>query len=322
MTDGTGQNNLLVMLHKRADRQDENFLTDAFAHLLRHLCHHEPESAVRLLQRLTDNRLVCSAEEAREAQVSTQVATVKGRPDLEIRTRDHLAYVEAKKESGLGDRQLSRYREQLRNSRVPNTSLVLLTRYLVDPPTKERPDVSCRWYQVATWIEDELHARALHDPVSIFLATQFVDFLRENNMTIEHIERDLIGGVRSLRSILAMIAKGIASQKGRGKLELTLDYAGFYVNDGRFFVGLYHKWPGFVFFETWKCRVRKDAAERAGFGEVELDREAPSKRTWTAELELSDESFFDLPREKQMDVVEQFLVKCFKAVPLVEETSK
>jgi PD-(D/E)XK nuclease superfamily len=322
MAEETKRDNLLVSLHKRVDRQDENFLTDVYAHLLRHLRDHVPEVASGLLRELTGTRLNCSVGELHGLQISTQVITKKGTLDLEIRTADHLVCVEVKKESGLGDDQMSRYREHLDDSGVSNTTLVLLTKYLVNPAKKEQPDVFRRWYQVAAWIEAELEGEALKQPVSIFLATQFLDFLKEKNMTLEQVGKDLVGGVRSLRSILAMIAEAIPSQEKRSRVELTLEYAGYYVNGGEYFVGLYHDSPGSIFFETWKCPVMEDAVDATGFGYIERDKEAPSRRIWAAELKLLDEPFFDRPRVQQAEVIERFLAKCFKAAPLAKGEPK
>jgi hypothetical protein len=42
------ESNLLVVLHKWASQQGENFTTDAFVHLLRHLRDHEPNVLVSI----------------------------------------------------------------------------------------------------------------------------------------------------------------------------------------------------------------------------------------------------------------------------------
>ena len=147
---------------------------------------------------------------------------------------------------------------------------------------------------------------------------QFIEFLREKKMTVDQVGKDLLGGVRSLRSILAMIAEGIASQKERGRVELTLEYAGYYVNGGEYFVGLYHDSPGSLYFETWKCPIRRTLLKQrdsaisrgirrllpAGFGP--RSSSCPTKP-----------SLIFLAKIKHR-VVEQFLTKCFKAIPLVK----
>jgi hypothetical protein len=102
------KNNLLTALHRWASRQDENFITDAFAHLLRHLLADDAAVGRKLLQFLTDEKFSVGSNNG-SIQVKTQVTLAQGRPDIEISSECQLVYVEAKVESGLGDRQLERY---------------------------------------------------------------------------------------------------------------------------------------------------------------------------------------------------------------------
>src|SRR4051812_36406286 len=94
--DQVNSNNLLVNLHRYSSRQDENFVTEAFAHLVRHLLENEPDVAVRILARLSGGALSATAESAPAITVTTQVTTAQGRPDIEITAVDTLVYVEAK----------------------------------------------------------------------------------------------------------------------------------------------------------------------------------------------------------------------------------
>lgn len=95
----SADDNLLLRLHKWAWRQDENFLTEAFAHLLQHLLSHEPEAAVGLLHSLTRGFLDLCPAEARSVEVRTQVFTAEGTPDLQLRTSKQTALLEVKCES-------------------------------------------------------------------------------------------------------------------------------------------------------------------------------------------------------------------------------
>src|ERR1700688_2325476 len=120
-------NNLLLRLHKWAWRQDENFLTEAFAHLLRQLLESEPEAATELLSLLTASFLKVRVEDTRLVEVHTQVVETEGRPDLELRTAKQQVYVEVKVESEPGAGQLLRYRRLLRQSDAESTLLILLS---------------------------------------------------------------------------------------------------------------------------------------------------------------------------------------------------
>ena len=79
-------NNLLVRLHKWASRQDENFLTEAFVHLLQHLPAYEAEAGVRLIGRLTNGVIAESADHAKAIEIRPQVVSGEGTPDISIRT--------------------------------------------------------------------------------------------------------------------------------------------------------------------------------------------------------------------------------------------
>jgi hypothetical protein len=85
-------NNLLLRLHKWAWRQDENFLTEAFAHLLVHLLENEPEAGLGLLKALTGGVLDLPPIEARGVEVRTHVTSSEGTPDLELRSTAHLVW--------------------------------------------------------------------------------------------------------------------------------------------------------------------------------------------------------------------------------------
>lgn len=80
----TPANNLLFRLHRWAWRQDENFLTEAFAHLLTHLVEHEPEVGVRLANKVTGNLLAFDSKVDERVEVRTQVRGIDGKPDIEI----------------------------------------------------------------------------------------------------------------------------------------------------------------------------------------------------------------------------------------------
>jgi hypothetical protein len=56
-----GDDNLLLRLHRWASRQDENFTTECFAHLLQYLLKNQPAIAFRILDNLTNRKVNCGA---------------------------------------------------------------------------------------------------------------------------------------------------------------------------------------------------------------------------------------------------------------------
>ena len=255
-------NNLLCILHKWASGQDENFVTDSFAHLLRCLLVREPGVAVDLLAELTGAFIRLAPEQAPKVNVETQVTTDHGRPDMEISLRDYLAYVEVKVEQEVRQEQLGRYEQALQKSGVPHTRLILLTRYpqMLDSE-KETPDnqgqwFSVRWFQIAHWLERSLCDDLLTDPVGVHVVSQFVSFLQVRNIAMQQVRPELSAGVRSLRSLLSMVAEALASCKVSSKTSKAWEYIGFDCDSNRFWVGLYYDEPEALVFETNEPTIR------------------------------------------------------------------
>lgn len=321
----SNEDNLLLRLHKWASRQDENFLTEAFAHLLCHLRDHEPKVAVRILARLTGNYLEIPLEGVIELDIATQITTERGRPDLELRTLDHLVYVEVKLESQPRKKQITRYREQLRESGVSNTTLVLLTRYPPDLSGEdELPDVSRRWYEVAEWLERELENHGISDPTSVFLTEQCVGFLKRRNIAMNRVGWELPAGIRSIRNLLMMLGEAIASRKLQLAKSGAWDWIGYYFDNQKFFLGVYFDHPEVVMFETFRVTISRDAAERLAVGRLEEIRSLPGGIRWVQELELESEEvhFFARSREQQMQRLEKFLDDSLKLAAQIIESKR
>jgi hypothetical protein len=329
---GSSSDNLLSALHRWASRQDENFITDAFSHLLRRLLLMDRPTGLNLIAWLTEGAFVFELEDARAVSVSTQVTTVLGRPDVEIRTSDHLIYIEAKVESEPGDRQLERYLEQLDNEAQNQTAkktLVLLTRY----PQEIAPDLADRvirkrWYQVADVLVKSLASRGTRDPISAFLCQQFIDFLQTRGVTMEKVQWEMPSGVKSLRSLIGMLAEALAALQRPIAKSPAWEWVGYYLVDAEnkkkpYFAGLYYDRPEVLVFETNEVAVVPNAVELAGCGKLIADRYRPGGAKWVNELVLDSEEvhFFALSRERQMQTLEQFLQKSLDAMDRIKITS-
>jgi len=320
-------NNLLLTLHRWASRQDENFITDAFTHLLNRLILEDTQAGLGLIEKLTGKKLPIDLDSA-NVHVSTQVTLAKGRPDLVISWPLHLVYVEAKVESGLGNRQLERYLEEL-DIRVPpeRSTLVVLSRYPVgvDQGIVDRV-VARRWYQIAHWLIESLEHNLVKDTINRFLVGQLVGFFKSRNITMERVEPELVAGVRSFKSLVAMATEAIAARKLSMEPSFGRYWAGWYFDKTRqdFFFGVYYESPSVVVFETKKCPVPSDADQRLGFGRMSGDSSTPNKRKWCNDLVLDsdDVNFFALTREEQMHRIDTFLVECIAAANRIREVEQ
>jgi hypothetical protein len=312
-------NNLLLRLHKWAWRQDENFLTEVLGHLLQHLLDHEPEAGVRVLQLLTGGFLAPRPEEARLVEVRTQVFSSEGTPDLELRTSKQLAYVEVKSESEVSEDQLVRYRRLLRDSGVPATALVLLTRYpvtLSDPAAQ--PDTFVRWYQMADWLDQERHRYAFQ-AVSAYLVDQFLGFLRVRNMTMGQVTWELTGGVRALRALGDMLYEVASACGCQARPHGDRNYMGVYLDRRSYWVGINYDRPEVLEFATDYRKVDPGAAARLGIEGV-FEWEDGSAHGWRRQLNLDSEDvhFFARSKASQMQLLENFLRECLETVRRIE----
>ncbi len=283
------ENNLLLNLYYGTWKKEENFHTEAFVHLLRHLLASEPVAAINLLKAVTDKVLNVPLAEVKSVNINTQVTTTTGKPDIEIKTADTLVFVEVKVESRVDDSQLKKYREALNESGFKNTHLILLTKYPFIPQTDEKkPDfVFVRWFQIAECLEQDLQQGTISQPVIIYLAEQFLNFLQKRGMTLEPVNRELILGVQSLRNLLDMVQKALKLLQVKPKLDSGKDDYGyisgykFNFGSGEYWVGIEYDRPDILLFVTFH-EIDKEAYENLAIGDVDKD-----EGQWIHQLDLS-----------------------------------
>jgi hypothetical protein len=330
--------NLLLELHRWAHNQDENFTTESFAHLLKHLIKDAPNSVGGLFRTLTG---VSLPEEGRkEAVISTQVHTMYGTPDISICLDGITIYVEVKVEAALADGQAEGYLSALEELASSNevTQLALLTKYPA-PATVSSEVHKVRWFEII----DELEKLELEEfsEVTKFLVSQFIEFLTARGMAIPKIRSGVSSGVRSYLSRVgdaSIFTTGAYRTTGRLLEEselvplhdllllmaLAIEQAGVSHNSVRFgsghSVGGWLGWnidglrchfhvcvasPDTIVYETYKI----DPAKHDGvIGRV---FEGKGLWTWDNSLDLAsdDLNFYDLDKSEQIDLLVDFVRK-------------
>lgn len=196
-------NNQLIQLFGLAHRQHENYTTEAFAHVVRHLLGHEPAMAAEFLDWLTDTRIFSEAAAPLAALgVKTQWRTEtrengdpgggygNGReqvvcsiPDLRIHSETVEVVIEVKLDAGLQLEQLCAYAALLVRGGKQHRALVGLTSV---PPQLEAT-AACQvdgqvvkpvlrtWVDVASELRRQTEAAG--SPLTRHVVEQFVGFL-------------------------------------------------------------------------------------------------------------------------------------------------
>lgn len=340
-------NNLLVQLHTWAHRQDENFTTDAFAHLLGRLVSDAPLVGASVLSCLTGMDL--SEEEWAGSTIDTQVVTPHGRPDMRIVTATALIFVEVKVEAILERSQPEAYLRALQevdDSLV--TRLVVLTRY--PAPDSLPPSVhSVRWHEIEEELERSIDS--MEPGVCRYLVEQYREFLAHRGMASLPVRSGVSGGIRSyqeehgvdgplfrgkLRSIdrlrevasLTPLADLLAAmhraieQSSWPHQSLTMSagadrggWIGWNIDRLKYFFYLWFDAPEVVMYQT--CYPPIDPSLHDGqLGQVYEDHIGGR---WEHSLDLgSVDGFFELSRERQQVIMVEFINECLEAIHRVE----
>ncbi len=313
------QDNLFSNLHALNTGWDEDFLTESFAYLLRYLLLNEPTISNQLLRRMSGDRLASDDIEVGAFEVTTQVDTHHGTPDLLIDNGNHLICVEVKVDSDFAHDQLLRYRRMLDECGRDSTTLATLTRY---PHALGaggcQPDVTIRWHEIADILERS-HPR---QSVGKYLIVEFVDFLKHRGIAMETVSWEIVPGLKSLQNLLTLIAEA-ANAVGIDNCLGTAgqDYHGFrkkvdspYDKSAVFF-GIYLSDPSHIFVQIEYVNFPND--HNIEFGKIVNGQ-------WQISLDLTSEEvhFFALSKASQLACLEEFLGENFRyAVKLVESTT-
>jgi len=296
---------LFFRLFKWAWRQEENFISEAFAYLLSYLLEEEPECGIELIAELTQERVRIPLTEVNAVTVTTQITTALGRPDIEISARDHLVYIEVKLDAQLGEEQLKRYRRALEQTSYEKTSLVLLTRYPVEfCPEEAQPDVNIRWRNVAEWLET-VNVRE----ISGFLIRQFHELLKERNIIMEQVSWEFVNGINGLQALMNMLNEAIIGQKLR-----AIGHNGSWSahgiqceGDEKYWIGIYYEEPCILKFEMYNVDNAAQVQERFPYGLF-------TGQCWSNQRDLASEEahFFARSKASQLQFIEEFLEESLK----------
>ncbi len=202
--------NLLVSLSKWASGQQENFLSDAFVHLMNLLAQDSPEAFAEIIGQMTDGILRPTDESAQDFALVSQVDTSEGTPDIEIDGPNAYALVEVKDESPVDIGQVERYLTLVERNQCRSKCLILLTKY--QPPLLPGSPLlkSVRWTQITEWLRDA-EKRFDFDETSIYTLRQFIGFLEAKGMSVNRTGWEMLPGIEQFKHFKVALRQAMES---------------------------------------------------------------------------------------------------------------
>lgn len=332
---------LLARLHRWASGQDENFATEAFAHLLENLSTEAPVAGARLLRRLLGDDLVVGDDSASGAEIVTQHHTPHGIPDMRIEGPGFLAFVEVKVDAPLAAGQEGWYLAALRDEESPcaqdRRRLVLLTRY----PMADGIAPGCRtvrWFEIGDELErllDEelpqitqhrireqlgfMEYRGLMPPAARSAISAGLRRYEQRSgapliqqtkvMSLGPLDTD--EDLHPLRDLMALAGHAIEMSglfQGKAKLgsgQSVGGWLGWNLESMRYFFTVAWSRPETLVFSTHLAPVRPEKWDEET-GQV---YQRYGAWHWSRDLDLldGDLDFFALPRERQLETLVDFL---------------
>jgi hypothetical protein len=280
--------NIFSSLARYADRQEENFLTESFVYLLNVLMQQDNAIAIAILQKICGEKCLLWFSSLNNIIISTQLTTNMGRPDIVIKVDNNkIVFIEVKHDSHLGQTQLERYKNYLINSSYQENQLVLLTRsrhsIRETELAREQFHHVC-WYEISGWLSES----KFENKTAEYTVHQFLDFLREKEMSMERVSWEYMEGIPAMIKLANMLYTAIAEALPEERVRRTAgwNWMGYYAGDNNsFFIGFRYQDPLKVVFEN-------NGGTNATFGR---------------ELSLLNSHFFALSAGQQLECLINFV---------------
>lgn len=284
--------NIFSTLSKYAFRQEENFLTESLVYILSLILERENVIGLSILAKLCGVRFATWLDNASTISITTQYSVDEGRPDIVIQVGpDKVVFIEVKHDSSLGQDQLERYYAHLENSSPQKKQLVLLTRsrhsVLETTLDQEQFHHVC-WYEISGWLSEAEY----QNETSQFLVQQFLDFLKEKEMSMEKITWEYIEGVPAMVNLANMLGTAITETLPEEKITRTAgwNWIGYYVGEETdLFVGVRYRAPL----------------------KVVIENDRGNDPTFQRELSLQKAYFFSLNAGEQLQCLIDFIRSSF-----------
>lgn len=295
--------NVLLALNKLSD-SEENFLTEAFCHLLEHLRSSHSKGFSSVIDLLTSRRVIVAEGNQAHFNVATQVTAGNDTPDIVISGPHSRVIIEVKDQSPVDVPQLRRYSKLLEAGPESQKCLVLLTRWV-------SPDVHVRWLAPPVrWSAVDRRLEEVSDycgnPITAFLISQFREFLEGKGMALAKVGWELTPGVRALANLRHALIECLAKHGYRSAGGAEAEAIGIYFSpiarEKKYWVGVLLDKPGLLTFAAHESVAQPVKASWEDTGEDWYHK--------YLDLESEEVHFFSRSTGSQTSRIDQFLDEC------------
>jgi hypothetical protein len=338
------EENIFSLLFKWGDSKSKSedyyskSLTFILSHLLNSAGDHYRRLAVDIMNRTFAKRLGFSFKFSNDISIEAHRKTKGGKiPDITIKAKNKLIYVEIKVDSPINGDALKRikiYRERLSGQKdARNNGLILITKS-GNEPVDSIPLEQISWFTLSGELRyalNELKRNGITDSATIYyLLDKFYEFLKERDMAILKVEDNFdpttIHNVTKLLSMLELVCKDkelrfsrkpwLAVESSTQAGESCLGY--WNKKDGNYAICIYPETPVKCYFEIHEHdkiqRLFAGKSEEEANTELqkELHKDAALWREDSAigvKLDLSSRGFFgqDVREADQVKIIKDFI---------------
>lgn len=289
---------------KRGNQREEEFFSASLAILLAEI----PELTSFLIENLLNVEM-----DVKNLEIKLEESFSEGRIDISIKSLNLDIFIENKISADLGDFQLERYSNHAKN-RSTETKLILLTRYYIDDDSIKYIDKHVFWSELYSLIElfknSKLDHRKVEDNKKIYLLKQFLDFLKDENMSDEKVSWEYSEGVKSFLNLLNMIQSVLDILKKEkvinnyGTIYPGTKWAGIYINQQDFWVGVHYSDLHELCFS-----IQESFKERCGDNKFEKLKRRPDGTPYYV-YNFNEKYFLAFSKEKQKIEIYDFIKAC------------
>ena len=302
--------NLLVSLSKWASGQQENFLSDAFVHLLNLLAQQVPDAFALVLEQITIGAIRPTPETASDFIVTSQISTSEGMPDIEISGPNSYALIEVKDESPINVEQIERYSRLVEHANADSKCLVLLTRHHPHLPEGFHALKTIRWTQVTEWLSESLGSCSF-DLTSLYVLEQFLGLLEAKGMSVKKAGWEMVSGIQQFTNFKVLLNQALESAGAhRIYTAYGANFNGWAIPDTElnksiFYIFIRFEQPEILRFLCKAVYVRDEHTH-----EWEVDSNDHESLERSLDLNAEEVHFFSRGLDSQKSLLEEFLSSC------------